>query len=78
MHGEQTDNKQVLVEGDLSQADLKSLLEAAQAAWDALPPRGRVARFEWNGRKYRAKSTLFRLSVMSADNRRYIAYRWND
>lgn len=69
---------EVLVEGEMSQADVVALLDAAQAAWDALPPRKRVARFEWKGRKYRATSTLFRLQVATADNRRFIAYRWHD
>lgn len=78
MDGVQTDNREVLVEGDLSPADLTSLLDAATAAWAAMPARGRVARFEWGGRKYRATSTLFRLQVATGDNRRFIAYRWND
>lgn len=68
----------VLVEGELTPDELTSLLDAAVAAWDALPPRKRVARFEWQGRKYRATSTIFRLQVATGDNRRFIAYRWHD
>lgn len=66
----------VLAEGDFTVAETKALLDAAQAAVDRLERRKRIGRFEFMGKQYRAKATPIRLHVSTADNRRYIAYRW--
>lgn len=68
----------VLVEGDFTIAETKALLDAATLAVEALAGRKRVAKFAHAGRTFRAKLTQYRLSVMTADNRRYVAYRWKD
>lgn len=68
----------VLVEGDFTIAQTRALLDAATLAIEALTGRKRVAALAYDGRSYRAKLTQHRLSVMTADNRRYVAYRWKD
>lgn len=68
----------VLAEGDFSSEETTALLDAAQAAVAALTGRKRVARFDFEGQRYRAKASQFRLHVSTADNRRYVAYRWRE
>lgn len=68
----------VLVEGDFTLAETRMLLDAATVAIEALTGRKRVARFVFNAQPYRAKLSRYRLSVMTADNKRYVAYRWKD
>ena len=75
LHEQPTD---VLVEGDFTIADTKALLNAAQAAVDRLERRKRIGRFEFMGKQYRVKDTPIRLHVSTADNRRFVAYRWKD
>lgn len=67
----------VLVQGDFSPKDLAALLDAAEAAYESRRPRQRVVPIVWNGAPYRVKGSAQRLSVLSEDGQRYLAYRWS-
>nr|WP_317892408.1 hypothetical protein [uncultured Sphingomonas sp.] len=70
--------RDVLAEGSFSSEETTGLLDAAQAAVAALTGRKRIARFDFEGQRYRAKASRIRLHVSTADNRRYVAYRWRE
>lgn len=51
---------------DLSKAEITSLCDAAQAAWDAAQPSAKRVTFTWNGKKYQSRLTAFRMLVETA------------
>ncbi len=54
----------------LTQAEVKALCDAAQAAWKRRKPRDApAAAFEWNGRGLVATRSRFELRVGTADGR---------
>lgn len=51
----------------LTQEDVTSLCDAAQAAWREMGPRGTRAVFTWRGQKFVASHSSFRLKVDTLD-----------
>ena len=52
-----------MMKEQMTQADVKSLMDAGQVAWDQLGPRGRIARFVWRRGHYYAFRSNLRLCV---------------
>lgn len=47
----------------LRQADVTSICDAAQAAWDAAKPTARKVIFDWEGHRYQSRLTNMRMLV---------------
>jgi hypothetical protein len=53
----------------LTPEDVTSLCAAGQEAWNKLGPRGTKAAFEWRGKKYVARRSIFALMVDTPDGK---------